>query len=61
MFEDKSKVNYPYEYAETTTKQIKNPDYTKFKNSTGTHNFPISKHYVEKTVYSNRVNSPKNK
>ncbi|PEY37148.1 hypothetical protein CN354_13145 [Bacillus cereus] len=61
MFEDKSKVNYPYEFAETTTTPIKKPNYKKFKNTTGTHTFPISKHYVEKLLYSERIDIPKNK
>ena len=25
MFEDKSKINYPYEFTETTTVPLKNP------------------------------------
>lgn len=48
MFEDKSKINYPYEFTETTTVPLKNPIDKKFKNGTGTHNFPITKHYKEK-------------
>ncbi|MDM5185895.1 hypothetical protein QUF99_00025 [Bacillus sp. DX4.1] len=61
MLEDKSKVNYPYEFAETTTTPIKKPNYTKFKNSTDTQPLTISKHYVEKRLYSERIDIPKNK
>ena len=41
MFEDKSKINYPYEFTETTTVPLKNPIDKNSKNGTGTHNFPI--------------------
>lgn len=51
MFEDKSKINYPYEFTETTTVPLKNPIDKKFKNGTGTHNFPIKKHYKEQVLY----------
>ncbi|MEN1937344.1 hypothetical protein AAIE21_17595 [Paenibacillus sp. 102] len=61
MLEDKSKVNYPYEFAETTTTPIKKPNYRKFKNSTDTQPLPISKHYVEKLLYSEKINNPKKK
>ena len=33
MFEDKSKINYPYEFTETTTVPLKNPIDKKFKNA----------------------------
>ncbi|PFE60544.1 hypothetical protein CN316_26895, partial [Bacillus cereus] len=52
MFEDKSKINYPYEFTETTTVPIKNPVYKQYKNGTGTHNFPIKKHYKEQVLYT---------
>ncbi|CAI8812738.1 Ovule protein [Bacillus pseudomycoides] len=61
MLEDKSKVNYPYEFSETITTPIKKPNYTKFKNSTDTQPLTISKHYVEKRLYSVRIDTPKNK
>ncbi|MBJ8031632.1 hypothetical protein [Bacillus cereus group sp. N21] len=61
MLEDKSKVNYPYEFAETITTPIKKPNYTKFKNNTDTQPLTISKHYVEKRLYSVRIDTPKNK
>ncbi|PFA17705.1 MULTISPECIES: hypothetical protein [Bacillus cereus group] len=61
MFEDKSKVNYPYEFAETVTIPIKKPNYSKFKNSTNAQPLVISKHYVEKLLYSERIDTPKNK
>ncbi|AIK35225.1 hypothetical protein COM13_17165 [Bacillus pseudomycoides] len=61
MLEDKSKVNYPYEFTETITTPIKKPNYTKFKNSTDTQPLTISKHYVEKRLYSVRIDTPKNK
>lgn len=61
MLKDKSKVNYPYEFAETITTPIKKPNYTKFKNSTNTQPLTISKHYVEKRLYSVRIDTPKNK
>ena len=41
MFEDKSKINYPYEFTETTTIPLKNPINKNFKNGSGTHTFPI--------------------
>ena len=44
MFEDKSKINYPYEFTETTTIPLK-PINKNFKNGSGTHTFPIKKHY----------------
>ena len=31
MFEDKSKINYPYEFTETTTIPLKNPINKNFK------------------------------
>ena len=37
MFEDKSKINYPYEFTETTTIPLKNPINKNFKNGSGTH------------------------
>ena len=55
MFEDKSKINYPYEFTETTTVPLKNPIDKKFKNSTGTHNFPIKKHYKEQVLYTEKL------
>ncbi|HDR8112500.1 hypothetical protein ACO1D2_21625 [Bacillus thuringiensis] len=57
--EDKQKVNYPYEFSETITVPINNPDYSKFKNHNTAHNFPISKHYKEKVLYSERINKKK--
>ncbi|PED81259.1 hypothetical protein CON65_18240 [Bacillus pseudomycoides] len=61
MIEDKSKVNYPYEFTETVTTPIKKPNYTKFKNNTNTQPVVISKHYAEKLLYSEKINNPKNK
>nr|WP_215598676.1 hypothetical protein [Bacillus mycoides] len=44
MFEDKSKINYPYEFTETTTVPLKKiPSIKLSKNGSGTHNFPIKK------------------
>ncbi|AFU14358.1 hypothetical protein COM24_10725 [Bacillus toyonensis] len=57
MFEDKSKINYPYEFTETTTVPLKNPIDKKFKNGTGTHNFPIKKHYKEQVLYTEKINN----
>lgn len=55
MFEDKSKINYPYEFTETTTVPLKNPINKTFKNSSGTHTFPIKKHYKEQVLYTEKL------
>ncbi|KXI71708.1 hypothetical protein ACS48_01495, partial [Bacillus cereus] len=56
MFEDKSKINYPYEFTETTTIPLKNPINKNFKNGSGTHTFPIKKHYKEQVLYTEKIN-----
>lgn len=61
MIKDTSQMNYPYEFTETTTTPIKKPNYRKLKNSTDTQPLVISKHYVEKILYSEKINNPKKK
>ena len=60
MFEDKSKINYPYEFTETTTIPLKNPINKNFKTAL-VHILSQLKHYKEQVLYTEKINNNKNK
>ena len=58
MFEDKSKINYPYEFTETTTVPLKNP-IDKNSRTAQVHITSQLKHYKEQVLYTEKINNNK--